>query len=129
MRLGGFQLIDNEKNDNSIIKRDFPKIYHQKAANLNDSDHNIDIIFVGNNNYHQVGNDFFKYKMTIEKDFANVANRVFVDADVFSLVNNAFAYCFKETRVSTTGSSDTEHNKYVGQVSTIMRAFRSKDGD
>ena len=29
MRLEDFQLIDNEPIDNSIIKRDFIKIYHQ----------------------------------------------------------------------------------------------------
>ena len=67
--------------------------------------------------------------MTKEKDVANVGNRVFVDADVISLVINAFAFCFKDARLSTTCSSDIEHKKYVGQVSTTMRAFRSKVGD
>ena len=45
MSLDDFQLIDNEKIDNSIIKKDFLKIYHQQAANLNDFDQNIDFIF------------------------------------------------------------------------------------
>ena len=44
------------------------------------------------------------------------------------LINNALAYCFKEARLSTTGL-DLEHNKYVGQVSTIMRFLTSKDSD
>ena len=37
MSLEDFQLIDIEPIDNSIIKRDFLKVYHQKGANLNDS--------------------------------------------------------------------------------------------
>ena len=30
-----FQLIDNEKSDDSIIKRDFIKLYNQSGANVN----------------------------------------------------------------------------------------------
>ena len=45
------------------------------------------------------------------------------------MINNAFTYCFGETRLSTTGGSDIEHNNYVGEVSTIMRALTSKYGD
>ena len=45
------------------------------------------------------------------------------------LVNNAFAYSFKETRLATTSGSDLEHNKYVGIISTNMRVLICKDGD
>ena len=45
MNLNDFQIIDNEITDNSITKRDFLKIYHQQAANLNDWDQNFDFIF------------------------------------------------------------------------------------
>ena len=45
------------------------------------------------------------------------------------MVNNAFAYCFEEATLSTTGGMDLEVNKYVGPVSTIMRLLTSKDGD
>ena len=65
----------------------------------------------------------------IEKNVAVAANGVLVYGDAIRLVNNAFAYCFKEAHLSTTGGSDIEHNKYVGQVTTIMRALTSKDGD
>ena len=51
-----FQLLDNEPFDNSIIKRDFLKKYHQQGAQLNYSDQNIEFIFGNNNNYHQIGN-------------------------------------------------------------------------
>ena len=44
------------------------------------------------------------------------------------IINIAFAYCFKEARLSTAGGSDLEHNKFVGNVSTIMRMLTSKDG-
>ena len=43
--------------------------------------------------------------------------------------NIVSAYCFKEARLSTTGGSDLEHKKIVGQVSTIMRLLTSKGGD
>ena len=48
MSLEDFHLIDNETIDNSIRKRDFLKIYHQQAADLGDSDQNIEFIFGGN---------------------------------------------------------------------------------
>ena len=35
---------------------------------------------------------------------------------------------FKEARLATTGGSDLEHNKYVGNVSRNMRLITSKDG-
>ena len=60
MSLKDFQLIDNWIIDNSIVKRNFLKIYHQQAANLNVSDQNIDFIFGENNNYHQIGNAYFQ---------------------------------------------------------------------
>ena len=115
--------------DNSIIKRDILKLYHQQAASLNDSDQNVDFIFGENNNYHQIGNAYLQYELTIEKDVAVAAKRFLVNGDAIRLVNNAFAYCFKEAHLSTTGGSDIERNKYVGQVSLFMRALTSKDRD
>ena len=105
------------------------KIYHQQAANLNYSDQNIDFIFGYINNYHQIGNAYLHYELAIEKDVAVATNRVLVNEDAIRLVNYAFGYCFKEALLSTTGGSNIEDNKFVGQVSTIMRALTSKDGD
>ena len=45
MSLEGFQLIDNDFFDSSIIKRGFLKNYHQQAANFKDSDQNIEFTF------------------------------------------------------------------------------------
>ena len=129
MSLEDFQLLNNETIDNSTTKIDFLKTYHEQAANLNNFDQNIEFIFGESKNYYQIGNAYLQSKLTIEKDVAVAANRVLVYGDAIRLVNNAFAYWFKEARLSTTGGSDTEHNKYVGQVSTIMRALTSKDGD
>ena len=61
MNLEDFQLKDNEAIDISINKRDFLKIYHQEAANLIDSDQNIEFMFCENNNYHQIGNVYLQY--------------------------------------------------------------------
>ena len=44
-------------------------------------------------------------------------------------MNYAFAYCYKKARLTTTGGSDIEYNKFLGQTSIIMRFLNSKDGD
>ena len=125
MSLEDFQLLDNEPIDNSIIKRDFTKIYHRQGDQLNQSDQNIDLIFGENNNYHQIGNAYLEFNITVQKN----DTKNFHDDDSVRLVNNAFAYCFKEARLSTSIGGDIEINKFCGQVSTIMRAISNKDGD
>ena len=125
MSLEDFQLLDNETFDNSIIKRDFLKIYHQQGAQLNQSDQNVEFIFGESNNYHQVGNSYLEFDITVRRE----DNANFTNNSAIRLTNNAFAYCFKEARLSITSGSDLEHNKYFGQVSTIMRVLFSKDGD
>ena len=127
MSLEDFQLIDNEPIDNSIIKRDFTKVYHQSGANLNDSNQNVEFIFGENNNYYQIGNSYLEIDITIRKVVADGAN--FENADQIRLINNAFAFCFSQATLSTTGGMDIEDIKYVGQVSTIMRLLTSKDAD
>ena len=105
------------------------KTCHQQAANLNDSDQTIEFVFGENNNCHQVGIAYLQYELTIEKDVAVAANRSRVNGDGIRLVNNAFAYCFKEARSITTEGSYIEHNKYCGQFSTNMEALPSIEGD
>ena len=105
------------------------KIHHQQAANLNDSDHFIEFLSRENNIYHQIGIAYLQYEITVEKDVANAADRIFVDGDFNRLVIIAFAFCFRETSLSTTHGSDIERNKYCGQVSTIMRALTNKGRD
>ena len=59
---------------------------------------------------------------------AQNAADAFVDASPIRLTINGFAYVFREARL-TTPTTDLEHNKYVGQISTIMRVISTKDGD
>ena len=44
-------------------------------------------------------------------------------------MNNAFAHCFKEAVILTTGGMEIENINFLGQVSTNMRSLTSKDGD
>ena len=124
MSLEDFQLLDNEPFENTIIKRHFLKVYHQQGAQLNQSDQNIEFIFGENNNYHQIGNGYREFNITVRKNDTN-----FHREDPIRLVNNGFAFCFEEARSSTTIGSDIEHNKFCGQVSTIMKVISNKDDD
>ena len=125
MSLEDFQLLDNEPIDNSIIKRDYTKVYLQQGALLNQSDQNIEFIFGENNNYHQIGKAYLEFDITIRKnDTTNFHND-----DPIRLVKNPYAFSFKEARLSTTIGSDIDHNKLYGQASTIMKAISNKDGD
>ena len=105
--------------------RDFTKIYHRQGDQLNQSDRNIEFIFGENINYHQIGNAYLEFNITVRKnDDTNFHND-----DPVRLVNNGFAFCFKEALLSTTIGSDIEINKFCGEVSTIMRVISNKDGD
>ena len=125
MSLEDFQLLDNEPFDNSLIKRDFTKIYHQQGAQLNQSDQNIEFIFGENNNYHQIGKGYLEFNITVRKN--DTTN--FQIEDPIRLLNNGYAFCFKEARLSNTLGSDLEHNKFCGQISTIMKVISNKDDD
>ena len=125
MSLEDFQLLYNEPLENSIIKRDFTKIYQRQGDQLNQSDQNIEFIFGENNNYHQIGNAYLEFNITVRK----IDDTNFHHEDPVRLVNNGFGCCFKEARLGTTIGSDIEVNKFCGQVSTIMRAISNKDGD
>ena len=125
MNLEDFQLLDNEPLDNSIIKRDFTKIYHRQGDQLYQSDQNIEFIFGENNNYYQIGNAYLEFNITVRK---HKTTNFHMD-DPVRLRNKGFAFCFKEARLSTSLGSDIDINKFCGQVSTIMRAISNKDGD
>ena len=123
MSLEDFELLDIEPFDNSIIKRDFTKIYHQQGAQLNQSDENIDIFFGENNNYQQIGNGNLEFNKTLRKN--DTTN--FHIEDPIRFVKNCYAFCSKEPRLSTTIGSDIEHNKLCGQVSIILKLISNKD--
>ena len=125
MSLENFQLLDNEPFDNSIIKRDFTKIYRRQGDQINQSDQNIEFVFGEINNYHQIGNAYLEFNFTLRKN----DDTKFQYEDPVRLVNNGYAFCFKEARLGTTVDSDIEIKKFCGQVSTITRAISNKDGD
>ena len=123
MSLAGFPILGYEPFDNSIIKRDFLKVYHQQGAQLNQSEQIIQFKFGENNNNYQIGNDYLEFDLTVRK---NDTTNFHYD-DPKRLPNNAFAFCFKEARLSTTIGSDIKHNKLCGQVSTIMKVISNKN--
>ena len=125
MSLEGFQFIDNELIDDSIIKKDLLKLYHQQGGQLDQSDQIIEFIFGENNNFHQTGNGLLESVFTVRKN----DNTNFPYDDAVPFLNNRYAFCFKEARLSTTIGSDIEHNIICGKVSTIMRVISKKDGD
>ena len=51
-----------------MIKTDFTKFYHQQGARVNQSDQNIEFIFGEINNYHQVGNGYLEFNITVRKN-------------------------------------------------------------
>ena len=125
MSLEDFQLLDHEPLDNSIIKRDFNKIYHRQGDQLNQSDQKIEFFFGENNYYHQIGNAYLEFNITVRKnDTTNFHND-----DPIRLVNDGFACCFKEAHLTTPIGGDIEINKICGQISSITRAISNKDGD
>ena len=125
MNLEDFQLLDKEALDNSIIKRRFTKLYHRRGDQLNQTDQKIEFIFGENNNYHQRGNAYLEFNFTVRKNDTTK----FHNDDPIRLVNNAFAFCFKEACLSTSIGGDIEITKFCGKVSTFMRVKSNKDGD
>ena len=92
---------------------------------MNQSDQNIELIFGENNNYLQIGNAYLEFNITVRK----IDDTNFHYDDPVRLVNNGFAFCFKEARLNTTLGSDLEINNFFGQVSTNMRVILNQDGD
>ena len=93
---------------------------------MNDADQIIEIICGDNNNYHQIGNSYLQFDITVRPQRVEDA----FDADSpIRLVNIAFPHCFKEGVINTSGGMEIENNKFLGQVSTIMKSLTSKDGD
>ena len=85
----------------------------------------MELILSERNNYHQKGNGYLQFLITVRKtDSTN-----FHYDDRVRLLNNGFAFCFKEAPLSTTLGSDMEHYKFCGPVFTIMKVISSEGGD
>ena len=123
-----FQLIDSEKIDGSIIKRDFIKIYHQSGANVNAENSQVKFYVGENHNFIQIGNAYLEFDIRVRR--VNGTHFTIAPAnDTIRLVNNVFAYTIHDARISTSSGVEIEQNKFVGPISTIMRLVTQKDGD
>ena len=85
----------------------------------------MNFIFGENNDYHQIANRYLEFNITVRKKDTTK----FHEDDPIRLLKNPFAFCFKQARLSTTFGGDIEHNKFCGQVSTIIRVTSNKDSD
>ena len=95
-------MIDAEKIDDSIIKRDFIKNYRQHVPQVDDENQCIKLFFGENPDYKQVGCEYLEFEMKNRK----VDNTNFFVADdntneVIRLVSNASAFTLKGARIST----------------------------
>ena len=91
---------------------------------MKDSDQHIEYIYEENNIYHQIGNAYLEYDITVQNPAA-----AFDDNSRIRLTNNGLAYVFQEAVLATTSGSNVEDNEFVAQISTIMRVLTNKDGD
>ena len=124
-----FQPIDVSKIDDSIIRRDFIKIYHQSGAHVDAENSQIKFYFGENRTFFQVGNGYLEFDIRVRRDDGNRFTFVAPGNDVIRLVNNAFTYTIHDARISTSSGIEIEQNKYVGPISTIMRLVTQKDGE
>ena len=67
MSLDNFQLLDDKATDTSIFKRDYMKVDHHQGAKLIKSIQGIDFFFGEVNNYHQTGNGYLEFDITLRK--------------------------------------------------------------
>ena len=124
-----FQLVNIEKIVESIIKRDFLKMYHQSGANVDAENSQIKFSFGEIHNFIQVGNGYLEFDIRIRKTNADPFTSVAPGIDVIRLVKNAFAYTDHDARISSSAGVEIEQSKYVGPISTIMRLLTQKDRD
>ena len=67
MSVEDFQLIDDSKVDDSNIKRDFIKIYHQSGANVDVENSQIKLYFGENHNFIQVGKSYLEFDIRVRR--------------------------------------------------------------
>ena len=124
-----FQLMDDEKIDDSIIKRDYIKIYHQSEANVDAENSQIKFYFGENHKFFQIGNGYLEFDIRVRRANGNPFTITAPNLDIFRLVNNAFAYTIHDARISASSGVEIEQNIFVGPISTIMRLVTQKGGD
>ena len=124
------QLIDNEKIDDSIKKRDFKKNYHDSGANFEAEKSQIKFYFGEIHKFVQVGNGYLGIDTIVRRANGNHFNIGLPPAGItISLVDNAFGFTNHDARISTSAGVEIEQNKYVGPIRTNRRSLTQKDGD
>ena len=126
MRAESFQLLDTEKIDDSFIKRDFIKTYHQSGAIANAENSPIKFFFGENHNFFQVGNGFLEFDIRVRRADGNRSTIVAPGNDIIRLVNNAFSYSIHDARISTSAGVELKQNNYIGPISALMRLVTQK---
>ena len=129
MSANDFRLIDDEKIDDSILKRDFIKIYHQSGANVDAENSPINFSFGENHISFQVGNGNLVFDIRIRRADGNAFTIIAPGNDIIRLDNNAFAYTIHVAGISTSAGVEIEQKKNVGPISTNIRLVTQKDGD
>ena len=123
-----FQILDNEPVDNSIMKRDFKKVYHQQRAIQDEPDQDIEIIFGENNIYDQIRNAYLQFGITLRKADNNNFNE-----EAVRMLKKLLHIVLKKLDWLPLWFDlegfDLEHKQNVGQLSVIMRLITSEDGD
>ena len=92
-----FQLIDDSRIDDSILKRDFIEVYHQHGAVINNENQSMKFYCGENLKKIQIGISYLEIDVEVRK--ADRTN--FSKTDEIRLVNNGLAYVFKEFRLYT----------------------------
>ena len=93
MKAIDFQLIDDERNDNSVNKRELLEIYHQNGQEVNEENQGIKFFLGETLNYIQVGNVYLEIDIKIGKsDNINFIVAADNTKEVSRIVNFAFAY-------------------------------------
>ena len=131
MSFEGFQMRVDTLPNTSNIKGGFMKLRHQHGAKLKDNSQSLRFFLFETSKYHQIGNGFLKFDITLRKN-GNDSNKLVGDdniGELNKLVNVVFAYTFRIATLSAMRGEDIQQNKQVIQVSTIMRLLTSKAGD
>ena len=81
-----FQLKDDERIDDSIIKRDSIKNYHQSGANVDAENSQFNFYFGENHNFFHVGNGYLDFDIRIRRDDGNPFTIVALGNDIIRLV-------------------------------------------
>ena len=107
------------------------KIYIQRGAASCIGNQVFDFLFGNNFDYHQRGNAFLELVIAPRengKDFNNLGGDGNID-EPMRLLNNAFAYSFRNVALSRAGGEEIEVGKHCGHISTTMKILTGKHGD